>query len=160
MYLWQSRSLGRNSIVIWGHLRSASQSVGERDTARVFMAKLHLSQAGMSWALIPVQVPHRSAIQSSMRFVDFDEAKVVKLQLSTTIAFQVRHLWTATICLRSALTPLNSALFILVCYFLIMFLLALTQWMVFTQNVISQDTAHLGAGSSSSLPSDNISIYA
>jgi len=51
-YLWQSWSLCRKIIVVRAHLGSASQSVGDWDTARVFMAKLHLSLLGMSWVVL------------------------------------------------------------------------------------------------------------
>jgi hypothetical protein len=131
--------------------------------ARVFMVKLHLSLLGMSWPMIwpmiEVQAQPRSAIQSRMTFLDFNEVNFGKLQLIVNVSFQVRHASTATIRLRSACSPLHSALYILVCFILIMFSSALNQWTLRIQIVISQDTAHLGAGGSSRSPSANISIY-
>ena len=159
-YSWQSCSLCRNIIVFQAHLRSASQSVGDWDMAWVFMAKLHLSLLGMSWPLIEVQVQLRSAIQSRMMFLDFYEVNFGKLQLIINVSFQVRHTSTATISLRSACSPLHSVHFILLCFILIMFSSALNQWTLCTQIVISPDTAHWGAGSSSHLPSASISICA
>jgi len=70
-YSWQSCSLCRNMVVVRAHLISASQSVGDWDTAQVFMAKLHLLLLGMSWPMIEVQAQLRSAIQSQMTFLDF-----------------------------------------------------------------------------------------
>jgi hypothetical protein len=146
------------------HPRLASLGVGVSDTAWVFMVKLHLSLMGMSWPMIwpmiEVQAQPRSAIQSRMTFLDFNEVNFGKLQLIVNVSIQVRHASTAIIRLRSACSPLHSALYILVCFLLIMFSSALNQWTLCTQIVISQDTAHLGAGGTSSSPSANILIYA
>jgi hypothetical protein len=131
--------------------------------ARVFMVKLHLLLLGMSWPMIwpmiEVQTQLRSAIQSRMTFLDFDEVNFGKLRLFVNVSFQVRHASTTTISLRSACSPLHSAVFILLCFILIMFSSALNHWTLCTQIVISQDTAHLGAGGLFCLPSTNISIY-
>jgi hypothetical protein len=128
------------------------------------MVKLHLSLLGMSWPMIwpmiEVQAQPRSAIQSRMTFLDFNEVNFGKLQLIVNVSFQVRHGSTATIRLRSACSPLDSALYILVCFIPIMFSSALNLWTLCAQIGISQDTVHLGAGSSSRSPSANISIYA
>jgi len=159
-YSWQSCNLCRNIIVGRKHLRSESQSVGDWDMARVFMVKLHLLLLGMSWPMIDVQAQLRSASQSRMMFLDFYEVKFGKLRLIMNVSFQVRHASTATLSLQSACSPLHSALFISVCFILIMFSSALNQWTLCSQIVISQDTAHLGAGGSSRSPSANISIYA
>jgi len=52
-YSWQSRRVCKNIIVIWVHLRLVSQTIGDWDTARVFVAKLRFSLVlGMSWPLI------------------------------------------------------------------------------------------------------------
>jgi len=163
-YSWQRCSLCSKMVVIWAHLNTASQGVGDWDTSQVFIAKLHLLLLGMSspmiCPMIEVQAQLRSAIQSRMMFLDFNEVNFGKLQLIVNVSFQVRHASTATIRLRSASSPLHSALYILVCFILIMFSSALNQWTLCTQIVISQDTAHLGAGGSSRSPSANISIYA
>ena len=76
------------------------------------------------------------------------------------VSFQLRHSTTATISLKSAFTPLHSALFIMFCVILIMFSSAWNQWTLCPQIVISPDTAHLGAGGSSHLASADILIYA
>jgi len=163
-YSWQHCSLGRTIIMVRAHLRSASQGVGDWDKAPVFMAKLHLSPLSMSWPIIwpmiEVQAQLRFAIQSRMTFLDFNEVNVGKLWLIVNVSFHVRHASTATISLRSTCSTLHSAQFILVCFILSMFFLALNQWMQCTQIVISQDTAQSGAGGWSRSPSANISIYA
>jgi hypothetical protein len=128
------------------------------------MVKLFLSLLGMSWPMIwrmiEVKAQLRSAIQSRMTFFNFNEVNFGKLQLIVNVSFQVRHASTATIRLRCACSPLHSALCILVCFILIMFSSALNQGTRCIQIVISQNTAHLGAGGSSRSPSDNISICA
>jgi len=86
-------------------------------------------------------------------FLDFYEVNFGTLQLFVNVPFQVRHVSTATISLRSACTPPHSAICVLVCFFLIMFSFALNEWTLCTQIVISQDTAHWGAGCSSRSPS-------
>jgi len=152
-YWWQHCSWCSNIIVVRTYLRSAFIGVVFWDTARVFMVMLHLSLLSMSWPkvwpMIEVQTQLRSAIQSRMTFLDFNEVNFGKLQLIVTVSFQVGHTSTATICLRSARPPLHSALYILVYFFLIMFSSALNRWTLCTQIVISQTTAHLGAGGSS-----------
>jgi membrane-anchored protein YejM (alkaline phosphatase superfamily) len=128
------------------------------------MAKLHLSLLGttwpMIWPMIEDQPQLRSAIQSRMTFLDFNEVNFGMLRLIVNVSFQVRHASTATIRLRSACSQLYSAHYILVCFILIMFSSALKQWTLQTHIVISQGTVHLGAGGSSCSPSANISIYA
>jgi hypothetical protein len=89
-----------------------------------------------------------------------NEVNFGKLRLIGNVSFQVRHASTATISLWRACSPLHRAQFILVCFILSMFSLALNQCTLCTQIVISQDTAHLGADGSSCSPSANISIYA
>jgi hypothetical protein len=127
------------------------------------MAKLHFSLLGMSrpmiLSMIEVHAQLRSAIQCRMTFLDFNEVNFGKLRLIVNVSFQTRHASTATISLQSACSPLHSALFILVCFILITFSLALNWWTLCTQIVISQDTAHFGAGTSSCSPSAEISIH-
>jgi hypothetical protein len=69
------------------------------------MAKLHLSLLGttwpMIWPMIEDQPQLRSAIQSRMTFLDFNEVNFGKLQLIVNVSFQVSHASTATISLRS-----------------------------------------------------------
>jgi len=153
-------SLRRNIIVVRTHLRSAFQCIRDWHTDRIFMAKLHLSLLGMSWPMMEVQAELRSAIQSRMTFLDFYDINFGKLQLIMNVSLQVRHAPTATISPWSACTPLHCELFIFVCFILIMFSSASSQWMLCTQVVISQDTADLGSDGSSRWPSANISIYA
>jgi len=155
---WQSCSLCRNTILVRAHLRSPSHSLGDWYMARVFMAKLHLSQLGMSWPKIEVQAQLRSAIQSWMTFLNFYEVNFGMRWLIKNVAFQVWHASTVTICLPSACTPLHSAIFIVVSFIFTMFCSALYQWTLCTQIAISQDTAHCSAGGSSCSPSANISI--
>jgi len=64
------------------------------------------------------------------------------------------------ICHWSACVPVCSALYILVCFILIMFSFTLNQWTQCTQIVIYQDTSHSGAGGSSRSASADISTYA
>jgi hypothetical protein len=51
--------------------------------AKVIMTKLHLSQLGISWPMISpmieVQAQLRTAIQSRMMFLDFNEVNFGKL---------------------------------------------------------------------------------
>jgi len=83
-----------------------------------------------------------------------------RVRLIMNVSFQLRHASTATISLQSACTPLDSAIFILVCFIHVMSSSALDQWTLCTQIVISQDTAHSGAWVSSCSASTDISIYA
>ena len=160
----QHCSLFMNIMYVRAHLWSASQGVGVCDMAGVFMLKLHLLLPGMSWPillpLIEVQAHLRSAIQSWMTFLDFNEVHFGQRRLIGNGSFQVRQAWTGTIRLRSACSPLHSALYIIVCFILIMFSSALNQWTLCTQIAISEDIADLGAGGSSRSPSADISIYA
>jgi len=158
--LWLSCWMCRNIIVVRAHLKLVSQIVPDRDTAQVFMAKLHLCLLGMLWPMIEVQAQLRSAIQSRMTLLGFNEVYFGKLWLIMNVWFEVRHTSTVTISLRSACSILHSAPFILVCIILVMFSSGLNQWTLCTQIVISQDTTYLGAGSLSRSASSNISIYA
>jgi len=110
--------------------------------------------------MIQVQAQLRSATQSRITFLDFSEAKIDKLRLIIDVSVQQRHAATATISLRSICIPVHTALFILVCFILIMFSLGLNDWMLRLQIVISWDTSHLGAGGSADSASANVSIYA
>jgi hypothetical protein len=110
--------------------------------------------------MIEVQEQLRSAIESRMMFLDLNEVNFGQLRHIVNVSFQFRHASTVTISLRSACSPLHSALIILVWFILITFSLALIQWTLFLQIVISQDTAHSGAAGASRLPSANISIFA
>ena len=159
-YLWQRCSLCRNIIVVRAHVGSASRSIGDQGTALVFMAKLHLSLLGMSWPMIEVQAQLKLVIQCRMTFWDFYEVNFSKLRLIMNVSCQIRHASTTTISLRSTCSPLHSAIFIFVRFILIMFSSALNQWTLWTQIVLSQDTAQWGACGSSRAPSANISIYA
>ena len=121
----KAAALCRNIIVVRAHLRSASESIGDWDTAHVFMVQLHLSLLGMSWPMIwpmiEVQVQLRSAIQSRMTYLDFYEVSFGKLQLIVNVSFQVTHASTVTISLQSACSPLHSAHLISLRFILIMF---------------------------------------
>jgi len=82
-----------------------------------------------------------------------------RLWLNMNFSFQLGHASTATISLRSTCTSLHTVRFILVCFILIMFSLALNQWTLCSQIVIYQDTAYWGTGGSSRLATAHISIY-
>jgi len=112
------------------------------------------------WPVIEDQAHLRSAIQSRMIFLVSPEANFDKLWPIMDESIQPRHASTATISLRSIYTPAHSAIIIWVCFILIMCSLALNQWMLCTEIVISQDTWHLSASGSSRSASAIISIYA
>jgi hypothetical protein len=122
---WDLGSLIRGTAAactgIRAHLTLTSQCVGHWDTARVLIAKLHLSLLGMSWPMIwpmiKVQAQWRTAIQSRMTFLDFDDVNFSKLRLIVHVSFQVRHASTVTI---SAYSTLYCALCIWVCFIRIM----------------------------------------
>jgi hypothetical protein len=86
--------------------------------ARVFMVNLHLSLLGMSWPviwpMIEIQAQLRSAIQSRMTFLDFNDINFGKLQLIVNVSFQVMNASTATIHIRSTCSPLHTGRSILV----------------------------------------------
>jgi len=148
-YLWQSRSVCRNIIVVQAQLWFASPTVRDWDTARVFMAKLQLSLVGLSWPIIEVLAQLRSAIQSRMMCLDLSEADFDKLWLVMEVSFQTWHTSTATISLQSTCTPVHSTQDILVCFILITFGSAWNQWTLCTWITIDRDISYLSTGSSS-----------
>jgi len=78
-------------MVIQALLVSASQRVGDRDTAWVSMAKLQLSLPGIPWLIIKSQAQLGSAMQSRMRFIDWSDAKFDECGLNMDVSFQSRH---------------------------------------------------------------------
>ena len=160
MYSCQSRGLCSNIILVLAHIRSTSPRVGDWDTRWVFTATLQLVLLGLSWPMIEVCAQLRSAIQSRMTFLDLSEANFDKLQRIMHVSFQPRHVSKATISLWTTCKPVHSALFIFICFILIMLSSALNEWMRCAQIVIYQDTSHLSAGGSSRSASAMISIAA
>jgi hypothetical protein len=151
---WQSHSLFKNIVAIQVHLRSASQTIGDCDAARVILVNLRRSQLGTSWPMIEVQAKLRSAIESKMTVCISMWPTLARLWLIMNVSFQVRNATTAIIHLRSTCTLHPSTLIASVRCILIMFSLALNQWTLSTQTVISQNTVHVGGSSSSYSPGE------
>ena len=126
-YSWPSWGIRWPIIHDEPQLSLASQIVGCWVILQVFIATLKLLLLGISWAMINAQAQQRSATQSRMRFSDLYEATFDKLWLILDISFQpTPQEWQ--ISHQCLCTPVCSALYILVCFTLIMFSLTLNQW--------------------------------
>jgi len=141
-YSMESSSLCRHIIVVRTHLRFVLKRVEDWDTARVFITMLQPSPLDICWAIIQVQIQLKSAIHTRIIFLHLTDAKFDMLWLIMDVSVQPRNTSTVTISFQTTCTPVYSALYIVVCFILIMFPSALNQWMLCTHIVIYQHTVY------------------
>jgi len=128
-WLVARRGFCRHIIEIQAHLRSASKRLRCWDMAWVSMADLQLC-----YRVFPdlwLKFRHNWDLQSSPEWGCWIcmKANFDKLWLIMDVSFQLRHASRATNKPPKCMYPVYSALYILVCFILIMFSLTLDQWM-------------------------------